>query len=150
MDLALKGAIMSITAAELAGLFLLLFGVFYWLGIFAKARAVLAFLGAVTLGVSGHFGSLIASVFTWVSNAFGAITAWALGVAVTGGLAVVLIVVLIHDLHPKKPAGKRTGFVALAVGMAVAAGVASLPVLASISGLVVQLMDGIASALSSL
>jgi len=141
---------MSITATELAGLFILLFGVFYWLGIFTKARAVLAFLGAVTLGASGHFGSLIVSVFTWLANAFGAITAWALGVAVTGGLVVVLIVVLAHDLHPRKPAGKRTGFIALAVGMAVAAGVASLPFLATVSGLVVQLMDGITSALNSL
>jgi hypothetical protein len=150
MDLALTEVIMSITAAELAGLFLLLFGVFHWLGILPKARAVLAFLGAVTLGASGHFGSLVAGAFAWVSNAFGAVTAWAFGVAVTGGLVIVLAIVLIHDLHPRKPAGKRTGFLALAVGLAVAAGVASLPFLAGVSGLVVQLMTGIASALSSL
>ena len=42
---------MKLTASELGVLFLLLFGLFHWLGIFANTRAILAFLGIVILAV---------------------------------------------------------------------------------------------------
>jgi hypothetical protein len=140
---------MIFTVSELGVLFLLLFVLFHWLGIMPKLRAVLAFVGTVIVGSSGFIGGIVTDVGSWAQNTFGSITNWALGVPLAAGLAIVLGVILVHDLHPKKPAGKRTGYVAVALGALVVVGVAGIPALAGLHNVILSLVGNAQAALSS-
>lgn len=139
---------MHLTASELGVLFLLLFGLFHWLGIFASARAVIAFLGVVILGSAGFAGRMIATVAAWAQHAFGSVTSWLFGGAAVAGLFVILAVIFVHDLHPRNKAGKRTGWIALALGAVVVAGVAGIPALSGLRGGIVHIVGGITSAVN--
>lgn len=134
---------MHLTVAETGVLCILLFGTFHYLGILAKARSVLAFLGAVAVGLTGTIGRLAGDLATWAEHMTGTVTAWAFGSALAAGLFIFLAVLLIHDLHPKKSAGMRTGYVALAVGILLVAGVAQFPALAPAVNGVRSLLAGI-------
>lgn len=136
---------MHLTVPELGVLFLLLFGVFHYLHIFAATRAVLVFLGVVIVGSSGFIGRMLADVGVWAQNTFGSITNWAIGVPLAAGLFVILAVVLVHDLHPKKGATPRTGWVALACGVLVAVGIAGIPALSGLHSAIVSLMGSATS-----
>jgi hypothetical protein len=111
-----------------------LFIVFHWLGIFAKTRAVFAFLGVCLLGAG-----LVSRVLTWAATAIAGIGNWASQVlfGVSGGaalIAVVLLVIFVHDLHPKHSAGKRTSFIGIALAALLVAGVSGIATLNSIPG----------------
>ncbi len=95
---------------------------FYWLGIFPVIRALLLLVGVIVVGTGGHLLGWAATLIGWISSWAGTATAWAVGVAVPGLLAVILVIVLVHDLHPKNPAGTRTAWVALALGLMIATG----------------------------
>lgn len=124
---------MALTVTEAGILCLVLFVLFHWLGILAKTRAVLALLAAVAIG-GGFIGRLIHDLGAWAQRATGAVTAWAFGTALSAVLFVVLAVILVHDLHPRKGASNRTAYVALGVGVLLAAGVAQIPALAPVAG----------------
>jgi hypothetical protein len=141
---------MKLTVPELGVLFLLLFGVLYWLGTWAKARAVLAFLGVVIVGTSGFIGRILADIGTWAQNTFGSVTGWALGTGFAAGLFILLAIVLAHHLHPKGKAKKSTGWIALALGVLVAVGVAGIPALAGLRGAILSLTGNAVSALNSI
>jgi hypothetical protein len=134
---------MNLTVAELGVLLLLLFGVFHYLRILAGTRAVLAFLGAVAVGLTGVVGRIAGGIALWAQHAVGSVTAWAFGTTLSAGLFIVLVILLVHDLHPKRSASARTGYVALAVGILLVAGVAQFPALAPV-------VNGIRSLLSDL
>lgn len=134
---------MSLTVAEMGVLCLVLFALFHWLGILIKTRAILALIGAASVGLTGVVGRTAGAIANWSQHAFGTVTTWAFGVSLTGGLFIILAILLVHDLHPKKSASKRTGYVALAVGIFLVAGVAQIPALAPVAG-------GLRSLLSSL
>jgi hypothetical protein len=119
---------MALTATGLAGLALVFWLLFAWLGIFAKTRAFLALVAAIGLG--GFAGRALARVVTWLQGLTGTVTGWALGVALPAALFLALAVILIHDLHPKNGAGKRTAYVAFGAGALLVAGVAGIPALA--------------------
>jgi len=123
----------SLSATGLGVLMLVLFGVFYVLGIFATIRAVLAFVGTCLIGTVGFLGGALHAVALWVSNLAASLTGWAFAAPV-GGLVLVVIagVIFIHDLMPKHTAGKRTGWAGVALAALLIAGVSGIPQLNNI------------------
>src|ERR1700734_449258 len=101
---------MHMTVAELGVLLLVLYGVFHYLRVLATTRAVLAFLGAVAVGLTGAVGRIAGDLAGWAQHAVGSVSSWAFGVPVAGGLFVILVVLLAHDLHPRRGASARTGY----------------------------------------
>lgn len=141
---------MNLTVAELGVLLLLLFGLFHYLGILAKTRAVLALLGAVAVGLTGVVGRIAGDMAAWAQHAVGAVTAWAFGASVSAVLFIALVILLVHDLHPRKNASGRTGYVALAVGILLVAGVAQFPALAPAVNGIRSLLSGITQFVNTL
>jgi hypothetical protein len=140
----------TLTVPELGALFLLLFGVLYFLGIFATTRAVLAFLGIVVVGTSGFIGRMLGDIGAWAQDAFGSVTGWAIGVPLAAGLFIILGIVVVHDLHPKNSASKRTGWAAISLGVLVAIGVAGIPALSGLRGVILSLMGNATAAINGI
>lgn len=117
----------SLTATGLGVLMLALFGVFYFLAIFATTRAILAFVGMCLIGTVGFLGGALHAVALWISNLAASVTGWAFAAPV-GGLILVVItgVIFIHDLMPKHTAGKRTGWAGIALAALLIAGVSGI------------------------
>lgn len=142
---------MHLTVPELGALMLVLFGLFYWLGIFAGTRAVLAFLGAVAIGTGGFAGRILASIGAWLAHAGGTITAWAFGAAIVGVPFLIAAIIFAHDLHPKGGrASKRTGWIGMLLGASLASGIALIPALAPVAGAIQSLLGGIVTFLNTL
>jgi hypothetical protein len=140
----------NITVAELGVILLVLFGVFHYLGILATTRAVLAFLGAVAVGLTGTVGRIAGDLAGWAQHATGSVSQWAFGVPLSAALFIALIVLLAHDLHPRKPASGRTGYLALAVGILLVAGVSQFPALAPAVHGIRSLLSGITNFVNTL
>jgi hypothetical protein len=119
----------SLSLATIGVIFLILFGVFHWLGIFTKLRSFLAFIAVCLLGFVGWLGHLLANLVTWGAHMSGSATGWAFGVGVPMGLFVILGAILIHDWHPKHGASKRTGWIAIAVAAMLVGGVSGISTL---------------------
>ena len=58
----------SLSATGIGVLMLVLFGVFYWLSIFATVRAILAFVGTCLIGTVGFLGGALHAIAIWISN----------------------------------------------------------------------------------
>jgi hypothetical protein len=140
----------NLTVAELGVLLLLLFGLFHYLGILAKTRAALALLGAVAVGLTGTVGRIAGGIAGWAQHVAGNLGHWAFGVSASFILFVALAVILVHDLHPKKYASARTGWVALAVGVLLVAGVSQIPALAPVAGAIRSLLAQLAGFVNTL
>lgn len=140
---------MALTVPELGAVFLVFFGLFYWLGVFVKLRAVMAFLGAVAV-TGGAVGHLLTRAAGALQNADGTVTAWLFGGAIAGLLFLAALVVFLHDMHPKKGAGNRTGWIALLLGASLGAAGAAIPALAPVASGVNSLLAGLVSFLNSL
>ena len=110
-------------------LMLVLFGVFYWLAIFATIRAILAFTGTILVGTSGFVGGALGAVARWLVTLGGTLTSWAFGTSVLAAVTIVVLVVFIHDLHPKNSAGKRTGWAGILLAALLIGGVTGIPAL---------------------
>lgn len=125
----------SIGATGLGLLMLVLFGVFYWLSIFATIRAILAFIGTCLIGTAGFLGGALHAVAVWMANLASSATSWGTGIAL-GGLSLTIIagVVFIHDLHPKHTAGKRTGWAGVFLAALLIAGVSGIQALNNVPG----------------
>lgn len=141
---------MHMTVADLGVLLLVLYGVFHYLRVLAITRAVLAFLGAVAVGLTGTVGRIAGDVAGWAQSAVGTVTTWAFGATLSAALFIVLAIVLVHDLHPRKGASARTGYLALAVGILLVAGVSQFPALAPVVEWVRSLLAGIAQFINTL
>jgi hypothetical protein len=139
---------MALSAAGVAGLCLVLWLLFHWLNIFAKTRTVLALIAAI--GIGGFLGRALVRVVIWLTHLTGTVTGWALGVALPSALFLVLAVILIHDLHPKKGASRRTAYVALGVGALLVAGVTGIPALAPLASALRSLPANIAGFVNAL
>jgi hypothetical protein len=115
---------MTAVFGSLAGLGLVLLAVgslMYFLGVFSTIRAVFVLIGIILLGVSaGHLLSWIAIVVGWINTLIMTLTSWAFGAAVPGLLAIILAGILVFDLAPRYRAGKRTFFIAIALGVMIA------------------------------
>ena len=140
---------MSLTVPELGALMLVFFALFYWLGIFAKTRAVFAFLGAVAV-TGGAVGRLLSRIVTALAGAGGTLTTWLFGTAVAGVLFIAAAVIFIHDMHPKKGAGKRTGWIALLLGASLATAAVTIPALAPVVSWINSLLATVTTFINSL
>jgi hypothetical protein len=138
---------MHFTVSELGALMLVFYGLSHWLGIFHTLRAYAAFVGTVIVGSAGFFGHLLTAVGTWAQSAGGAVLQWAIGVPLVAAPALAVFFVLIHDLHPKNTAGKRTGLLAILAGAFVVAGVAGIPALSGLHTLIINLVGNLQTAL---
>jgi len=139
---------MALSAAGVAGLCLVFWLLFHWLGIFAKTRTVLALVAAIGLG--GFIGRALARVVTWLTHLTGTVTGWTLGVALPSALFLVLAAILIHDMHPKHGASRRTAYIALGVGALLVAGVTGIPALAPLASALKSLPANIAGFVNTL
>ncbi len=148
---------MHMTVAELGVLLLVLYGVFHYLRVLATTRAALAFLGAVAVGLTGTVGRIAGDIASWAQHAVGSASNWAFGVPVAAALFITLVVLLAHDLHPlahdlhpRKGTSARTGYLALAVGVLLVAGVSQFPALAPVVEWVRSLLAGITQFINTL
>ena len=110
-------------------LMLVLFGVFYWLAIFATIRATLAFVGTILIGSAGFVGNALGAAARWLVTLGGTLTSWAFGTSVLAAVTIVVLVVFIHDLHPRNSAGKRTGWAGVLLAALLIGGVSGIPAL---------------------
>lgn len=141
---------MHLSVVELGALFLVLYVLFHWLGILVTTRAVMALLGTVTLGTQGFLGRILGDIGAWLERVGTSVTAWAFGVGIAAVPFLIAVVILIHDLHPKKQASKRTGYVAVLVGVSLASAIAVIPALAPVRSAIYSLMGSIVSLINSL
>jgi hypothetical protein len=141
---------MNLTVAELGVLLLVLFGLFHYLRILTQTRAILAFFGAVAVGLTGTVGRIAGAIAGWAQHVAGNLGHWAFGVSASFILFVILVVILVHDLHPKKSASARTGWVALTVGILLVAGVSQIPALAPLVGAIRSLLAELTSFVNTL
>ena len=127
-------------------LLLALFGLFYWLSIFATARAVLAFVGTALVGFTGFSGRVLAWLGREGARFANDLLGWAFGpaAAAIGGtvLVVVVGVIFVHDLSPKKTAGKRTGWAGVALAVLLLAGASGIPAL---NGIIPGVRSGVST-----
>ena len=125
----------SLSATGLGVLMLVLFGVFYFLSILATVRAILAFVGTCLIGTVGFLGGALHATALWISNFMDSVTGWAFAAPVGGTVLVIIAgVIFIHDLMPKKTAGKRTGWAGIALAALLIAGVSGISQLNNIPG----------------
>lgn len=139
---------MTLTVSELGVLLLLAFVTLHYLRALPKARALCGFLGVMLIGTAGFAGDAISDSAMWLQAKLGLVTAWVFGVAVTGPLVVVLFIILMHDLHPKKQASRRTGLIAVVLGAVIAVGVAGVPMLAGVDSGVTQFAGQVVTTLN--
>lgn len=117
----------SLSATGLGVLMLVLFGIFYWLSIFATTRAVLAFVGTCLIGTAGFLGGALHALATWVTQLASSASSWAVGIGLGGTILVIITgVIFVHDLMPKKTAGRRTGWAGIALAALLIAGVSGI------------------------
>ena len=118
--------------------------VFYLLGIFPKVQAILAFVGTCIV-TTGWFGHILTKLVVFASNLLGTIIGKVFGIAVAGGvvLVIVLVIYFIHDLHPKNKASKRTFFVGVALAACLVAGISSFQAL---NGIPAGVRNGVGNA----
>jgi hypothetical protein len=125
------------SASVLGLLMLAAFGLFYFLGIFATARAILAFVGGCLLGTAGFAGGFVSKVAHWAADLANSATSWAFGVGAGAVVLTVLVaIIFIHDLMPKHTAGKRTGWAGLVLALLLVTGVSGIQAANSIPGTV--------------
>lgn len=122
----------ALSLAAIGVILLVLFGVFYWLAIFATIRAIFAFVGMILVGSAGFVGTAMTTIGAWVSHIGADISNWAFGIPVLAVAAIVVGVVFIHDLMPKHSAGKRTGWAGLLLAGMIIAGATGIPALNSV------------------
>jgi uncharacterized membrane protein YvlD (DUF360 family) len=103
---------------------LVLAGVFHWLRIFATIRSILGFIGTCIV-TTGLFGLVLDKVVIWVAHLTNAVTGKVFGVGIPGLIILVLAIVFIHDLHPKKGASGRTLWVGIALAACLVGGISS-------------------------
>jgi hypothetical protein len=139
----------SLSIAAIGLIMLVLFGTFYWLTIFATLRAILAFAGICCIGLNGFVGHVFGHIATWAAHLSSVVSVALFGAAAVGALIITipLVVVFIHDLHPKKTAGKRTGWAGIALAIILVAGVSGIQAANNIPS---QVRTGVTSAKTGL
>jgi hypothetical protein len=142
---------MNLTIAGIGAALLVIFAVLHFLRIFPTIRAACAFAGVclVAGAAAGAAGfDFVIVVVSWVESLLSDLTQWLIGVRIGAlVLAIPLVIVFIHDMHPKNSASKRTGWAGIALALVMIAGVAQIPVLSRIPG---DLRTGVTNARTSI
>jgi hypothetical protein len=105
---------------------LVAFLLFDFLRILVKIRTVLGFIGVCIIGTTGWVGHALTWTATELGRLTDMLTGWAFGAAIPVVLLFVLVVFVAHDMHPKKSASRRTGWLAIALAAVLVAGVSGL------------------------
>ena len=124
--------IASLSLAGIGVLFLVLFGVFYYLAIFATIRALLAFLGVILVGTAGFVGGALSAAGSWLSHISTTLTGWLFGIPVLPAVTIIVLSIFMYDLWPKHTAGKRTGWAGVLLAALIVAGATGIPALNSV------------------
>lgn len=96
----------------------------FLLKIAPKVQAILAFIGTCIIA-GGLFGSILHRGAVALSHVTDSLVGRAFGVAVPGILVIILLILFVHDLHPRKGASRRTFFVSMALAACLVAGLSS-------------------------
>lgn len=132
---------------EAGAALLALFAVFYYLRIFPTITAIFGLVSVVCLGLSGWIGRVLTDIAGWIVHLTNTVTADAIGETFAGVLALVLIVIFLHDMHPRHQTRQRTAWVGVALGVLIVAGLTGIPAL---GGLRSDITGTVSSALSLL
>lgn len=116
------------TILEWGGVFLVVAAVLYFLGILPKTQVILAFLGTCIV-TGGLFGSLLTRGALYLDRATNAVTGKLFGVTIPGLLVIVLLIIFVHDLHPRNGASRRTFWVGVALAACLVAGLSTFKTL---------------------
>lgn len=114
------------TSLELGAILIVGAVTLFVVGWLPTIRSVMIFVGILLVGTSGHLTVWLGKVMGLLANLTSAATAWLIGAAVPGILAIVLLIFLIYDWHPKNKAGRRTTVIAAALAIMIAAGITSI------------------------
>jgi hypothetical protein len=108
-------------------------GLLYWLGVFARTQVVLGFIGTCIV-TGGIFGTAVTWIAVRLDSLTNATVGKVFGVGVPGLLVIVLLIVFVHDLHPKGGGGRsrRTLFVGVILAACLVAGLSNFAALNSI------------------
>ena len=124
-------AILGLTAAQWALLFIALAFTLLFLRIFQRLRAVLIFAGICLAG--GKAAALLAGFARGVAHLTDDLTGKIFGVTLAGVIVVPVLIILVYDLHPKGGgASRRTFWISAFVACLLVAGVSSFHVLNSV------------------
>lgn len=107
------------------------FVVLHWLNIMPKVRAVAA-LAAGTGITAGVIGRVMRAGAAWLTHLAGTATAVLLGAAIPAALAIALLIIFVHDMHPRRKASRRTALIGFALPVLLST--AGITALASIPG----------------
>lgn len=111
------------------------FLVLHWLNILPKTRAVAALIAGAGI-TTGLLGSLLRDGAEWLTRLAGTVTAVLVGAAVPAALAVALLIIFVHDMHPRRKASRRTAVIAFVLPLLLSA--AGITALSSLPGDVTQ------------
>jgi hypothetical protein len=138
---------MLLTVPELGGILIVLAGVLFFLGRLPTITALFAFFGLVIIGTAGWLGRALSATAGWVSHLFNTATANIIGGGLTAALTIALIVLFVHDVHPKNQAGHRTLWFGVALAAVIVAGVSGIPSLSGVRSGIINAASGVISAL---
>jgi hypothetical protein len=138
---------MAITVPEAGVGLLILFAVFYWLGIVPALTAIFGFLGVVLLGGSGWLGHILTAFAGWVDHLTDSALIHVIGASAVFALFLGLGAVFLHDLHPRHQTRRRTAWLGIALGVLIVAGLTGIPVLSGVQAGITSAAGSILSAL---
>lgn len=119
----------SLSDVTIGAILLSFFGLFYYLAVLPTLRAIMALIGTILLAGVGFVGHILTVGAQWLDDAASWATGWLFGSHVPLIVALIITAIFIHDMLPKKNAGKRTGFAAIALGALIVAGATGIPAL---------------------
>jgi hypothetical protein len=120
---------MLITIPEAGVALLVLFGVFFWLRIVPTITALAGFFAVVLLGDVGWVGRIAGDLAGWTDRLTDSVAVHLIGAAAAFALFLGLLVVFLHDLHPRHSTGRRTAWIGVALGVLIVTGLTGLPFL---------------------
>ena len=113
----------------------------YFTGRLPRVRAIGVFVGILLTGINGHVVTIASHFVAWLARLSSGLFVWAFGVtAGVGGVILLAVGVyfLVHDLHPRGSAKKRTFWIAAAMALVIAAGATGFAGLNNLPGQVTQ------------
>ena len=90
------------------------FVILHWLNIMPKIRAVAALVAGAGI-TAGVIGRVMRAGAAWLTHLAGTATAVLLGAAIPAALAISLLIIFVHDMHPRRKASRRTALIGFAL-----------------------------------
>ena len=136
---------MFLSIPEAGVALLIAFVVFLWLGILPTVTAIFGFVSVILLSDSGWLGHILANVAAWANRFTETALGHVIGASAAFALTLGLIIVFLHDLHPKHTTGRRTAWIGVALGVLIVSGLTGLPFLDGLRSGIVSAAGGVLS-----